>query len=133
MNSMAPSTYFSPQLFIRNGVTDVSFYTRALDAVEQQRWTNDDGTIHVVEMAVGPLLFHLHEAMQKKKHLEPQSMDGATTVQLGLFVPDVATAMKKAIAAGATEINPVTDYEYGYRQAEFRDPFGHVWALQQKI
>jgi hypothetical protein len=28
---------------------------------------------------------------------------------------------------------PTTDFDYHYRQAEIKDPFGHVWVFQKKI
>jgi PhnB protein len=50
-----------------------------------------------------------------------------------LFVPDVDQVMQKAIEAGATEVSPARDYEYGYRQGEIEDPFGHHWLIEKKI
>jgi PhnB protein len=41
--------------------------------------------------------------------------------------------MQKAIAAGATVISPAQSYEYGYRQGEIKDPFGHHWMIEMKI
>jgi PhnB protein len=41
--------------------------------------------------------------------------------------------MNNAIKAGAKEISPAKDYEYGYRQGEIEDPFGHHWLIQMKI
>jgi PhnB protein len=41
--------------------------------------------------------------------------------------------MRNAIKAGAVETNPAKDYEYGYRQGEIKDPFGHHWLIQKKI
>ncbi|GAC1419850.1 MAG: hypothetical protein NVS9B7_24470 [Flavisolibacter sp.] len=41
--------------------------------------------------------------------------------------------MNNAIKAGAKEISPVKDYEYGYRQGEIEAPFGHHWLIQKKI
>jgi PhnB protein len=41
--------------------------------------------------------------------------------------------MKSAIKAGAVEIKPAKDYEYGYRQGEIKDPFGHHWLIEKKI
>ncbi|GAB3217578.1 hypothetical protein GCM10027454_01480 [Algoriphagus aestuariicola] len=64
--------------------------------------------------------------------MEPASAKGVTCV-IGLFVQDVQAVMEKAIQAGATLVNPTTDYEYGYRQGMFRDPFGHFWQIQKKI
>jgi PhnB protein len=56
-----------------------------------------------------------------------------TTCILSLFVPDLHAVMNNAIKAGVKEISPVKDYEYGYRQGEIEDPFGHHWLIQKKI
>jgi PhnB protein len=50
-----------------------------------------------------------------------------------LFVSDVDEVMSNAIRAGAVEISPAQDYEYGYRQGTIKDPFGHYWQIQKKI
>jgi PhnB protein len=42
--------FFAPQRYIQPGVTDISFYKNALDAMELWRFTNDDGSIHVAEL-----------------------------------------------------------------------------------
>jgi len=31
------------------------------------------------------------------------------------------------------EISPAKDYEYGYRQGEIKDPFGHHWLIEKEI
>ena len=28
-------------------------------------------------------------------------------------------------------LSPVIDYEYGYRQGEIKDPFGHHWIIEK--
>jgi PhnB protein len=123
---------FAPQLYIKSGVHNVDFYTKAFGAIELRRWTNDDGSIHVVEFSIEGTLFHLHEESPKKGQLDPDKNKG-TTVLIGLFVEDVDAVMNKAIAAGATVLVPAQDYDYGYRQGEVRDPFGHVWMIEKKI
>ena len=62
----------------------------------------------------------------------PEKYNGVTAT-IGLFVPDVDAIMKSAIAAGAIVTSPVADYEYGYRQGEIKDPFGHHWLIEMKI
>ena len=62
----------------------------------------------------------------------PAKYNGCTCC-IGLFVPDVDKVMNQAITAGAIEINPATDYDYGYRQGTIKDPFGHYWQIQKKI
>ena len=123
--------FFAPELFIKNGVYDVSFCEKAFCAVELRRFLNGDGSYHVSELSIEGALFHLHETV-KPSAFEPARHNG-TTVVIGLFVPDVHAFMNKAIAAGATEISPVQDYDYGYRQGSIKDPFGHQWQIQMKI
>jgi PhnB protein len=125
-------TFFAPELFINNGVNDISFYEKAFGATEQLRFSNDDGSIHVVELSINGALFHIHEITAKQYFFSPDKNNG-TTICIGLFVMDVDKVIKQAIKAGATEINPAQDYEYGYRQGTIKDPFGHYWQIQKKI
>lgn len=122
-------THFAPELHIPNGTTDISFYTR-FGATEHFCFRNEDGSIHVAELEINGAIFHVHETMRDA--LEPLSAKGVTAV-IGLFVPNVEEVMQQAIDAGATEIHPTTDYDYGYRQGMFKDPFGHLWQIQKKI
>ncbi|RWY52402.1 VOC family protein [Mucilaginibacter gilvus] len=127
-----PLPSFAPQLYIPNGVADVSFYEKAFGAVELRRFGNDDGTIHVSEFAIGGAMFHLHEQARHSGGLSPHTR-GGTTVLIGLFVEDVYSVVAQAEAAGATISSPVEDYDYGYRQATIIDPFGHQWQIQAQI
>jgi len=117
-------------LNIRSGVTDVSFYEKALGAKELRRFTNDDGSIHVVEFRVGNVLFHLREENEAKGKNVPAAHNSVTAV-IGIFVDNVDEIMNNAEAAGAKITIPATDYEYHMRQGEFVDPFGHVWQVQK--
>jgi PhnB protein len=96
------------------------------------RFSNDDGSIHVVELAIDGAIFHIHEITAKQYFFSPGKNNG-TAVCIGLFVSDVDAVMEKAIKAGAIEISPAQDYEYGYRQGQIKDPFGHYWQIQKKI
>ena len=110
----------------------IEFYQKAFDAKELRRWSNDDGSVHVAEMKIENALFHLHEEVGRDSNLSPQTL-GGTSVILGLFVDDPDAVMTKAVAAGATETNPMKDYEYGYRQGSITDPFGHHWTIEKSI
>lgn len=131
MIAKIPTTHFAPELHIPNGTFNIDFYTK-LGAKESFCFRNEDGSIHVAELNINGAIFHLHETMRWLNALEPITAIGVTTV-IGLFVPDVDAVIKKAIQAGATEISPVKDYDYGYRQGMFKDPFGHYWQIQKKI
>ena len=125
------TTFFAPQLFINNGVTDISFYANAFGATENLRFNNDDGSLHVAELSFNGCIFHLHEITANTYRFSPGKHNGITTL-IGLFVPDVDAVMSNAIKAGAVEIDPAKDYEYGYRQGIIKDPFGHQWLIQKK-
>src|SRR3982750_454315 len=131
MANAVNKTFFAPQLYIKSGIRNIDFYKDGLGAVELRRWTNDDGTLHVAELSINDAIFHLHEENPNKYQFEPIKNKG-TTALIGLFVDDVDSVMNKAINAGAIVTEPAQDYDYGYRQGEIKDPFGHVWLIQQK-
>lgn len=124
------TTFFAPQLFIKNGVTDISFYAKAFGATENLCFRNDDNSVHVAELCIDGAIFHLHE-VTKPHFFSPAEHNGTTTL-IGLFVPNVDAVMDRAIKAGAIEISAAKDYEYGYRQGEIKDPFGHHWLIEKK-
>lgn len=126
---MEEEVYFAPELHIPKGTLHIDFYTR-FGAIEHFCFRNEDGSVHVAEFEIQGAIFHLHETMNNA--LEPISAQGVTSV-IGLFVPNVQGVMEMAIKAGAIEINPVVDHDYGYRQGMFKDPFGHIWQIQKKI
>ena len=110
----------------------MDFYIKGLGAVELRRFGNDDGSIHVSELSVNGTVFHVHEEKQSAGQLSPLKC-GGSTVLIGLFVNDVDEYMNRAIAAGATVVTPAQDYDYGYRQGEVKDPFGHIWMFEKKL
>ncbi len=131
MTTHHPATSFAPELYIANGVKDISFYKAAFGATENLCFRNEDESIHVAELSISGAVFHVHE-ITSEKFFTPGKYGGCTCC-IGLFVPDVDSVMSAAIAAGATEISPAQDYEYGYRQGMIKDPFGHFWQIQKRI
>jgi PhnB protein len=123
--------FFAPQLLINNGVKDISFYANAFGATENFCLRNEDDSVHVAELSIDGTIFHLHE-VTKQHFFSPEKHQGTTAI-IGLFVSDVGAVVNKAIQAGAIEISAVKDYEYGYRQGEIKDIFGHHWLIEKKI
>jgi len=126
------STFFAPMIYLNTVAPAIEFYKKAFDAIELRRWTNDDGSVHVAELTIDGALFHLHEEVSRISEMSPETLKG-TTIAIGLFVNDPHSLMAKAVAAGGTEIDPVTDYDYQYRQGCLADPFGHHWLIEKKI
>lgn len=121
---------FAPMLYIKTLAPAIEFYKKAFGAIELRKYSNPDGTVHVAEMAIGQSLFRMHEEVTRHEELSPDTLKG-TTVVLGLLVENPDAVIKNAVAAGGKEIDPVQDYEYGYRQGTVRDPFGHHWLIEK--
>jgi PhnB protein len=126
------ASFFAPMIYLNVLAPAIEFYKKAFDAVVLRQWKNDDGSIHVAEMAIGGALFHLHEETSRNSEFSPSTLNG-TTIAIGLFVNDPHAVMAKAVAAGGKELDPVRDYNYEYRQGCVEDPFGHHWLLEKKI
>ncbi|MEL7622751.1 MAG: hypothetical protein AAGU12_04095 [Clostridiales bacterium] len=49
-------------------------------------------------------------------------------------VPDIKKTYAKALAAGCTEIQPITEVEtHGVINAMFSDPLGYIWMLHEVV
>ena len=125
------TTFFAPMIYLRQVAPAIEFYKNAFDAIVLRQW-NNDGSVHVAEMSINGLLFHMHEESTRNNELSPETLKG-TYIAIGLFVDDPHAMMAKAVTAGGTELDPVQDYDYDYRQGTLADPFGHHWVLQKKI
>jgi PhnB protein len=126
-------TRFAPMLLHKDGVAAIAFYQAAFGARELQRWSNDDGTIHVAELSIDGAVFHLREESKQEGQFSPISILGCTCI-VELFVEDPQGLAARAEAAGARVLNPVKDREEtGYCQGTLIDPFGHRWSLLRKI
>lgn len=126
------TTFFAPMIYLKQVAPAIEFYKNAFDAIVLRQWNNDDGSVHVAEMSINGALFHMHEETNRNKALSPETLKGIS-VAIGMFVDDPHAMMTKALAAGGTRIDPVQDYDYGYRQGTLADPFGHHWVVQKKI
>lgn len=64
--------------------------------------------------------------------LNAPNPDEPRSVWFNILVPDVQSTFTKAIDAGCTEIQAVTEMpEYGISNAIFSDPFGYQWMMHQ--
>jgi len=125
-------TVFAPQLIISDGAAAIEFYKKAFGVDELRRWSNDDGSVHVAELSFQGTIFHIRQESVKQYNLSPATA-GGNTVILGIFVSDVDAIIDRAVAAGATLLNAPQDYEYGYRQGDIKDPYGHHWLIEKRI
>ena len=104
----------------------VQWYEAALGA--EVLW--DLGGVAGLHLSGAP--FFVHEAVPGKS-AEPSPSDiGMTTTRIELFAGDAGALIDRAAAAGATDVEPLTDHEVPWgthRQGGFTDPFGHRWSV----
>lgn len=75
--------------------------------------------------------FHMLDE-NPKLGLKGPSPDNPNTIWFNILVPDIKATFSKAISAGCTELQPVTEIpDYGVSNAIFIDPFGYQWMLHQ--
>ena len=113
-------------LIVSDADEAVHWYERALGA--KALW--DLGGVAGLHIAGAP--FFVHEAVPGKNR-EPSPTDiGMTTTRIELFSDEPDALIDRAAAAGATDVEPVTDHETSWgshRQGGFTDPFGHRWSV----
>lgn len=92
----------------------------------------DGTTIGHAELAIGDSMIMLSDEMPAWGSQSPQSL-GGTSVAFALYVEDVDAAFARAVAAGATALQPVANQFYGDRSGTITDPFGHKWMLMTHV
>ena len=64
--------------------------------------------------------------------LKAPTLDKPQSIWFNVSVPDIKETFSKAISAGCTELQPVTELpDYGVTNAIFLDVFGYQWMLHQ--
>ena len=112
----------------------IDFYVQAF-GLEVGRRFGDDG----VELIGGPAsIYLLKKTSGSTAYATKEPVSGAqrhymrhwTPVHLDVVVKDIDTAVKRAIAAGATQEQPTTADHWG-KLALMADPFGHGFCFVQ--
>lgn len=118
----------TPYLSIKGAADAIAFYKKAFAAKELMRMPAPGGTIGHAEIQIGDSRIMLADEYPDLNFHGPKTF-GGTSVHINLYVPDVDRVVKKAVAAGAKGLRPVTDQFYGDRSGSIEDPFGHVWHV----
>jgi PhnB protein len=116
-----------PHIYVEGAAAAIAFYERAFGAVELFRIAHPDGRILHAELAICGAVIMIGDP-DGKLYGEPRAL-GRCAAGLHVFVDDNEALWRRAVAAGAEEIQPPTQMFYGANSASLRDPFGHVWVL----
>jgi uncharacterized glyoxalase superfamily protein PhnB len=124
----------TPGLVIRNGARAIEFYKRAFGAAEKYRMDAPDGSLLHAEIKIGNSTIMLnsedtyHPGHDENCARTPSELKG-TTGTFYLYVEDSDAVFRRAVAAGAKALYPVTDMFWGDRMGNVRDPFGYIWNI----
>ncbi len=118
-----------PHLVVKDATKAIEFYQQAFHAEVCNRMMTPDGKkiMHASLKIAGQDLFLCDEMKDNKA-------PGKTTpVTLHLYVGNADKVFNRAVELGAKELMPLENTFWGDRYGQFKDPFGHVWAIATKV
>jgi PhnB protein len=125
-----PKRYWNavvPHIYVDGASNAIDFYKLAFGAVELFRIAYPNGQILHAEMSIDGSVVMIGDP-DNKLYGEPRAL-GRTSASLHIMVDDNEALLRRALQAGAEQIQPPTEMFYGASSASLRDPFGHVWVL----
>jgi PhnB protein len=118
----------TPYLTVKDAKKAIDFYKRALGARERVMMPTPDGKVAHAELQIGDSIIMLGEECPERGCVSPQTLKGSP-VGLALYVEDVDNIFNRAVSAGASVKEAVSDKFWGDRAGALTDPFGHQWTL----
>jgi PhnB protein len=109
----------TPFLSVKGAGRLLDFLKQALGAEEIMRMPGPGGAVMHAEVNIGNSRLMLSEATQSPP----------TQSSFYLYVRDVDTLYKRALAAGAASQTEPADQFWGDRMAAVKDPFGNIWSV----
>jgi len=122
----------TPYLCVDDCAAALAFYAAAFGATETMRLTDPQGKIGHAEIELGDSRLMLSDEFPDWGALSPKTLGGAACA-IHVSVDNADDAVARAVAAGATIVQPVQDQFYGERSGQVLDPFGHKWGIAQHI
>jgi PhnB protein len=120
----------APWLTVTQNAKAIEFYKSAFGATEVYRHNDPSGGT-VVRLSVQGAEFWVSEDPEYSPKAPAQPL-GGDTVRIILTVADPDALFARAIAAGATQIFPVSE-GHGWRVGRLTDPFGLHWEIGHQL
>src|SRR5450755_1147006 len=120
-------TGIAPWLSVSRATEAVDYYKAAFGAVERYRLEDDEGLVVVAQLAIGGADFWLQEDVDSSLEFQDRR-----SVRMILTIDDPDAVFQQAIAAGATEVEAVSE-SHGWRIGRVADPFGHHWEIGKPL
>ncbi len=117
-----PSEYGSvtPYIVTERCAEAIEFYKQVFEATERMRMPMPDGSIGHAELQIGDSVLMLASGGEQ--------WPGTSSLTC-VYVEDCDAVFERAVAAGATVVEPLSDKFYGDRVGSVLDPFGQRWSI----
>lgn len=133
---MARKFQFVPHLIVSDGLAALKFYKEVFGAEEGDSMMASDGKrlMHGEILLDGHGMFVSDEFTREEGGMcqKPDTL-GGTTVRVTVMTDDADGVFQRATERGAEVLMPLQDMFWGARYGQFRDPFGHVWGVNQQL
>ena len=116
----------APWLSVSDAAEALTFYTAAFAAVELERLEDGEGKVVVAQLSIDGADFWIQTDAASSAEAR------GLAVRMILTVDDPDPVFASAVAAGATEVAPVSE-AYGWRVGRVADPFGHHWEVGRRL
>ena len=123
-----PDNYTSvtPWIISSSSANLIEFLHAAFNAEEipNSRIKNEEGIIIHVVVKIGNAMVMLFDS---------RAGWAPTPAFLNLYVEDIETVYRKALALGATSVTDITTLWFGEKVCRILDPFGNLWWINQRV
>lgn len=85
----------------------------------------------IARLSVEGAEFWVGDESPENYNFSPQTLSGSS-VRIILTVADPDDVFARAVAAGASQVYPVSE-EHGWRLGRVADPFGHHWEIGRAL
>jgi PhnB protein len=118
----------TPLLVCDGAAKAIDFYVKAFGARELRRLAAKDGKLIHASLRLGDSMIMLVDEIPEMGCFGPKTLKGSP-VTIHLQVEDADALQQRAVSAGATLIQPVSEAFWGDRYGIVADPFGHQWSM----
>jgi len=122
----------TPHLVVKGAEGALDFYANAFGAIVDSVVKSPDGLVMHASLTIGDSKLMLNDEFPQWGVVGPATLEG-TPVTIHMYCADVGAAWERARKAGCRIGMELQDTFWGDRYGMLLDPFGHHWALAQRI
>lgn len=122
----------TPHIVVKNADDALDFYANAFGAVTERIQRTPDGKVMHAAVRIGDSMLLLNEEFPQWGVVGPETLEG-TPVTIHMYCTNVDAAWERARKAGCRIGMELQNTVWGDRYGMLLDPFGHHWAMAQRI